>query len=224
MEMEPRFEVASIKAGGSIFSQRPERAGGRFRWTTQVCYLLGYAYGLDFSRVESPMCGTTYAIEATFSPRATESEVRLMVQTLLRERFRMRAHRVTAQVDGWALSLSKPGFRLKPTSPDDQTASSVWTTIPQANVYMVQGRRASIAQLATELQRVLKEPIWDRTGLTGMYNFEFLCASEDLASDVSVAAPSLRTALQETLGLRLEKQKGLLETLAVDEIHEPSEN
>src|SRR5258708_37534042 len=59
----PAFEVASIKSGGDVFSTRPDRAGGRIRWTTQVCYLIGYAYRLDFSRVSGPKCWSVYSIE-----------------------------------------------------------------------------------------------------------------------------------------------------------------
>jgi hypothetical protein len=46
-----RFEVASVKPGGDVFSTRPERSGGRIRWTTQACYLIGYAAHLDISRL-----------------------------------------------------------------------------------------------------------------------------------------------------------------------------
>src|ERR1700722_18529329 len=88
---QPRFEVASVKPGGDVFSTRPERLQGRIRWTTQLCYLIGYAYRLDFSRVTGQSCGAVYAIEATFDPSATDDQVRQMVQSLLTERFKLRS-------------------------------------------------------------------------------------------------------------------------------------
>lgn len=76
----PSFEVASIKPGGDIFSTRPEISAGTFRWTTQLAYLIGYAYELDFSRVSAPKgLGRIYRIEATFDPAAMNRDIRSML-------------------------------------------------------------------------------------------------------------------------------------------------
>src|SRR5580692_6936356 len=91
----PRFEVASIKPAGDKFSTRPELSTGRIRWTTQLCYLIGYAYSLDFSSVTGRRCGAIYSIEATFDPASTSDRLRLMIQALLADRFKLRAHRVS---------------------------------------------------------------------------------------------------------------------------------
>ena len=70
---------------------------------------------------------------------------------------------------------------------------------------------------------VMQTPIWDRTGLTGNYDFEFrYVGNPDSASDAD--APWLGTALQDRLGLLLEKAKGPSVTLVVDQVEEPSEN
>jgi hypothetical protein len=47
------FEVASVKAGSGEFSTRPTIMGNRFEWAKQVAYLIGYAYDVEFSRVEA---------------------------------------------------------------------------------------------------------------------------------------------------------------------------
>src|SRR5215472_2394660 len=121
----PRFEVASIKPGGDEFSTRPERLRGRFRWTTQLLYLIGYAYRLDFSRVSCPHGGDTYVVEATFDPAATDDQVRSMVQSLLADRFKMRSHRVTTEADGYALSIGKGGPKVtEAKSPEDAPSGS----------------------------------------------------------------------------------------------------
>ena len=80
-----------------------------------------------------------------------------------------------------------------------------------------------MSQLAETLQRVNKMPVWDRTGVSGNYDFVFRY-SQPLRADLQTDAPSLATALQENLGLRLEKRKGPVETLVIDYIDEPSEN
>lgn len=234
----PSFEVASVKPGGNIFSTRPDRAGGRIVWTTQLAYLIGYAYRLDFSRVDGPNLGSIYTIEAIFDPASTDDQVRLMVQALLSDRFGMRSHRVTTEVDGYALSVGKKGLKIKQAkaadeplpksggreAPRDLRAESyIYAGLPEAGVTEITGHRASMAQLAETLQRSTKTPVWDRTGLSGSYSFVFRYA-RGLSADDATDEPFLATALRENLGLELKKQKGPLETLVIDYIGAPSEN
>ncbi len=217
---QPQFEIASVKPGGDIFSTRPNRSPGRIRWTTQVAYLIGYAYRLDFTRVSGAHLGRTYVIEATFEPNATDDQIRLMVQSLLQERFGMRCHRVAKEVEGYALSIAKGGSKLREAKGDD---SYVAATVPEAGLVAITGRRAAINELAEVLQRALDVPVWDRTGLQGKYDFEFRYAQAPGAGFDS-DAPPLAPALRDQLGLTLKKEKGPLETLVIDSIVEPSEN
>jgi uncharacterized protein (TIGR03435 family) len=229
----PRFEVASVKPGTNVFSTKPpERLPGRIRWTTQLNYLIGYAYSLDFSRVSGPLPGTVYALEATFDPHATDNQVRLMLQSLLIDRFKMRSHLVTVERNGYALCIGKGGIRIKESQPAADRAnvpgshhneSFVSAVLPEARVIAITGRRASISQLAETLQRSLGVPVSDGTGLAGIYDFAFRF-SEDLSAEHQTDAPSLATALKENLGLTMKKQKGALETLIVDHIEELSPN
>jgi uncharacterized protein (TIGR03435 family) len=80
-----------------------------------------------------------------------------------------------------------------------------------------------MAQLAVNLQRATQMPVWDKTGLSGDYYFAFRFAPE-ISADQQADAPLLTTALQESLGLRLEKQKGPVETLEIDHIEVPTRN
>jgi uncharacterized protein (TIGR03435 family) len=224
----PAFEVASIKSGGDVFSTRPDRAGGRIRWTTQVCYLIGYAYHLDFSRVSGPKCGSIYSIEATFDPAATDDQVRSMVHSLLADRFKLRTHRVTTEADGYALVIGSGGLKIREAKvPDAASApreeSYISATSPEAGVVAITARRALMSQLAETLQRVNEIPVWDRTGLSGNYDFAFRY-TQLLRADSATDDPSLATALQEKLGLRLEKHKGPVDTIVIDSIAEPAEN
>jgi uncharacterized protein (TIGR03435 family) len=231
----PRFEVASVKPGGDIFSARPERSQGRIRWTTQLCYLVGYAYHLDFSLVSGPKCGSVYSVEAIFDPMASGDQVRLMMQSLLIDRFKLRAHQVTTQADGYALVAGNGRLKIKEYgATDDPPGMPEWVrdaspsmiiaaTSPEPGVTAITGRRVSMSQLAETLQRVTKMPIWDRTGLSGNYYFAFRYAQE-VGAELNTDAPSLGTALKENLGLKLEKQRGPVETLVIDHIDEPSAN
>jgi uncharacterized protein (TIGR03435 family) len=226
------FEVASVKPSpGGEFSTRPNLTRGRIAWTTQLAYLSGYAYHLDFSRVSGAHLGSIYAVEATFDPAATDDQVRLMLQSLLSDRFKMRSHPVTTEVDGSALSIGKGGLKIREAKAPDLGAdalsavreSYIAATGPAAGVIAITGRKVSMSQLAETLQRSTETPVWDRTGLSGVYDFAFRFA-RDLSAESENVAPSLTTVLHEDLGLELKKQKGPLVTLAVDSIEEPSAN
>ena len=201
--------------------------------------MIGYGYNLDSSRVTGQSCGAVYSLDATFDPGSSEDQVRLMVQSLLADRFKFRAHRVITQVDGNALTLERGGLKISESQDDDppsrlpewarkdspelRAQSYVSSTLPEAGIAAVFSHRASMAQLAQELSRISSTPFWDRTGLTGNYYFTFRYLW-DLSADPRSDAPSLATALQETLGIRLAKQKGPLETLVIDQLDPPGDN
>lgn len=235
---QPHFEVASIKPGGDIFSTRPQLSPGRFNWTTQVAYLIGYAYGLDFARVSGHGLDAVYTINAIFEPKATDGEVRLMLQSLMANRFNMRFHRLAKEGDGYAVSVGKAGIKMKesvavdqpsygecstgvPSTPNNESYLSA--TMPSPGVTEITGRGASLSQLTDMLGRILGTPLWDQTGLHGKYDFAFRF-SDELSADSEAGVPSLSIALRENLGLSLRKQRGPVETLVIDHIDQPSEN
>ena len=184
--------------------------------------MIGYAYDLDPSNVSSTsrVFGSVYVVEATFAPGASTDQVRQMVQALLAERFKMRVRRVTTEVDGYVMRTGARGIKIKEASGDE--ASTIFSTMAAQGVIAITGRRASMAELAQTLQRSLRTAVWDRTGITGRYDFAFRYADVNASPEVDV--PSVATALGESLGLMLERQKGPLETLAVDHIEEPTPN
>ncbi len=220
---QPHFEVATVKLAGPILSTKPELAPGRFQWTTQIAYLAGYAYSLDTSRVSGQQLGgAVYEISAVFEPAATDDQVRLMLQSLLAERFKMRVHRKTAEVDGYGIIVAKGGIKIKEAAATEPPEKLVFATSPSKGVIAINGKQGSIAQLAVTLGRVTGKAIWDRTGLAGAYDFSFRF-SQDLSAGSPSEAPSIETALRD-LGLSLQKQKGPRDTLVIDSIEQPSDN
>ncbi len=223
---QPAFEVASVKAGGDLFSTRPQLSPGRFLWTSQLVYFIGYAYGVDFSRVSGEGLANVYTISAVCDPKTPDGELRLMLQSLLRDRFNLRVHRVGKQVDGSAISIAKNGIRMKESVAEDEPAPArrnfVSATVASAGVALITGRAGSMSQLAETLARVTGSPFWDKTGLEGKYDFAFRFA-QDLSTDPQPGVPSLLTALRE-LGLVLEKQRGSVDTIVVDRVDPPSAN
>ncbi len=149
-----------------------------------------------------------------------------MLQALLADRFRLVIHRETKQVSGYALMLSKEGSKLSPSTAEDKHILSIRREAgPNGEVFdKIAGRRVEIRDLAFLLLLTTQHPVIDRTGLAGEYNFdmEFAPLDSDIASDSS--APSLFTAMQQKLGLRLETAKAALDGIVIDRAERPSEN
>jgi uncharacterized protein (TIGR03435 family) len=237
----PQFDVASVRLAPTqdVFETRPKRTTGRFRWTTQLAYLLGYAYQVEWWRISGnpPGFGSIYQIEATHDSAATEDQVRLMVQSLLIDRFKMVFRRVPKEVEGYALSVAKGGPKLQDAKEGELPAVPEWmrrpsagatdlegwviATMPAPGVGAITGRRVTMLQLTETLQRLLRTAVLDRTGLSGKYYFGIRYATE---ADPDVPYPNLFGAVAD-LGLKLEKHKGPVEMLVVDRIERiPTEN
>jgi uncharacterized protein (TIGR03435 family) len=230
-----RFDVASVKVSDKqylvIF---PERSGGRVTWTTDLWYMLGYAYRLELWRISGPVPDSTnvYRVDAVTDPNATDDQVRLMFQSLLADRFKMAVHRVEKEVDGYALTVAKGGPKMEETKDGDKPAAlpewmrkhsadaadmegHVVATVEAPGVAAITGRRITMLQFSEALQRVLSVAVFDQTGLTGKYYLAFEFAQPDHPTDAEV--PDLFSAVKE-LGLRLEKRRGPVEMLVVDRI------
>jgi uncharacterized protein (TIGR03435 family) len=227
------FEVASVKvAQGDILQTKPSRSGGRVTWTTDLWYLIGYAYKLQPYRMSGAIPGSAniYAVEATFNPAATDDDVRVMFQSLLKGRFKMESHTETKNLSGFKLSVAAGGPNFSAARPDEKPSLPEWaprgssldafegkiaSVLVSRGVYGIAARRVSIPQFCDELQRLLGVPVLDETGLKDNFYFAFQYGDENQITDVGV--PTLPTAIQE-LGLKLTRQSGPTEILVVDHI------
>ena len=86
------------------------------------------------------------------------------------------------------------------------------------------GRGATTESLATTLANICGRPVFDKTGLTGKYDYKLEYAPEDAQPDPDSTAPSIYTAVQEQLGLKLESAKGPVEIFVIDHAEKPSGN
>jgi uncharacterized protein (TIGR03435 family) len=229
-----RFEAASVKfpADQNILESRPKRTVGRFRWKTQLMYLLGYAYRMEWWRISEKSgsgavsLGSIYEIEATTSPDATEDQERMMLQALLAERFHLVVHRETKDaVQGYALTVVKDGPKMvevkEEKASDDPTTSDGWVAAhgPSQGAIAIEGHRATMLQFTENLQRLLSTSVLDQTGLSGKYNFQVEFAKGDDPSDFTAVVAAVKQ-----LGLKLEKYKGPVEFLAIDHLDKLMEN
>lgn len=153
---------------------------------------------------------------------ATYAQLRSMFQTLLTDRFHLAFHRETRDTEGYLLAVAKGGSKLKEAA-KDEAASAVQTRSSASY------RNFGISQLVVFLSTILGRPVIDRTGLTGRYDVELKWTPSELegardATADSQPGPSLFTALQEQLGLRLESSKVPSEYLIVDHADMPTSN
>jgi uncharacterized protein (TIGR03435 family) len=138
-----------------------------------------------------------------------------MVQTLLADRFQLKFHRETRELPIYALVVAKNGAKLHAVS-----AAGLGVGMGKGRF---NGRGADMPTLASVLSNELGRLVFDRTGLSGFYDFTLTFEPDDTRA-ADTAGPSLFTALQEQLGLRLEPQKGPVETLVIDHAEKPSAN
>lgn len=172
-----------------------------------------------------------------------------MLQALLADRFKLTLHRETRDLPAYALVIAKNGPKLRKAKPGDTYADGFKGIdgLPAGPHNMVlRGRGEFRAQaqpvsaLARALSRALGRPVVDKTGLTGEYDMVLQWTPESQGpmlkgtQDDSQSAggqsssesfgPSIFTAIQEQLGLKLESQKESAEVLVIDHIEKPSEN
>lgn len=226
---QPTFEVASVKAVSQPYIETaPRRSTGRFTWTTDLPYMIAYAYRLQRDRLSGPIPGSdhTYQLVATTTRDATEDQVRLMLQSLLGERFQMRAHLVTKEGERYVLSLAKGGPKIKEVKLDEVASEKdgkVASTVETAATGKITAWKATMQVFAEALQRTLGTVVVDETGLKGNYDFSIRFARPDRDGETDEAP--LFATLQRDLGLKLEKGKGPVDTLVVDRIEsKPVEN
>jgi uncharacterized protein (TIGR03435 family) len=171
---------------------------------------------------------------------------RLVLQPLLADRFKLEIHMETKQLPVYELVLAKGGSKLKEATAGDTYASGIKGSdgVGRGGLMRV-GRGQLTAQavpmtsLANMLSQQLHRTVLDKTGLTGKYDLELMWTPDqgadpmfkgpdgspqraDAAPDSS--GPSIFTALQEQLGLRLHSSKGPVETIVIDHVEMPSEN
>ena len=172
-----------------------------------------------------------------------------MLQTLLEERFQLKLHHERRQAPVFALSSTKKTARLKPFQAGSCTPVDFAQNPPPpgpgqppfcqdriqskgANRRAVHAPAATLSGLADLLGVVLGRPVIDRTGIPGKFDFDLEFAIDqstpgfvaDDASSSSDAGPSIFTAIQDELGLKLESTKGPVEFLVIDRVRMPSEN
>jgi len=196
--------------------------GGKFRASaTTLKFLLEWAYGIQPSQHSGgpSWIGTDrYDIVAKAEGNATDAQIKLMVQTLLADRFKLRLHHERKELSAYVISVGKSAPKLVPSKADEIHALrfAPQTGQDQKTVsYRVLATRYTLTQLTDAFARQMGSIILNQTGLDGEYDFTL-----DLTPDETRPNPLdptlLITAMREQLGLTLKSQKAPVDILVVD--------
>jgi uncharacterized protein (TIGR03435 family) len=264
--VRPKFDAASIKPNNSgrqaTFLRR--LPGGLYRAeNASLRTLIASAYVDGFPpRTRLVFGGPAwidklhFEIEARAEGNPGNEQLRLMLQSLLEDRFKLLLHNETRQLPVYALVLSKAGKtgpQLTPHSDDAKCTDPVAGKPPpqpspgepmpaycggffmsaRPGALRETGNRITMDMLVSFLSQSVDRTLVNRTPLSGVFDFTLEFAPElgpgsqpgsGTSAPDSTAAPSLFTALQEQLGLKLESTKGRVDVVVIDHVEEPSAN
>ena len=184
------------------------------------------------------------------TPEERHAQLMLMLQSMLADRFKLTLHHDTKEMEVYALVVAKNGPKLHEaavTPPDSAPAElpKPGGPPPKGGIWMT-GRGqlnvtgANLGMFANVLSMQLGRIVLDKTGLKGNYEFTLKWTPDegqgqmfrgagdgqprDAAPPPDASGPTIFTAVQEQLGLKLESQKGPVDTLVIDHVDRPSEN
>lgn len=244
---ELAFEVASIrpnKSGGSHSSTGFNN--GRFTVTnTNLKTLMQYnAFGIPEAQIlAQPAWLSTdrFDIDAKLDDTVAEQMKNLgieaktrwmhqIVQQLLADRFKLVFHWETKEMPVYALNIAKSGAKVNRSKNADGGPSVSWNNGSLTAKNVTIGKLAQTLTIASS--RELGRIVIDQTGLEGKYDLTLTWAPDDRSASLTDKSndyaappgPSIFTALQEQLGLKLESTKAPVQTLVIDHIEQPSEN
>ncbi|MGA7239680.1 MAG: TIGR03435 family protein [Bryobacteraceae bacterium] len=242
-EQKPTFAVASIKLDPKADGADSEPGPGLLRAQMTLARFIATAYDVKPYQVTGGpnwidaehydiLAKLEHAGEEALPPDSTPRQradanserLRLALQALLDDRFQLKFHRETKEMPCYALTVAKGGFKLQesPNTGEHGTQSK-----SNGNGRTLVATGVDMGRLVAFLARQVDRPVVDMTHIQGLYDFTLAWTPNDLkaagASD-QPALPSLFTALQEKLGLKLESQRALVELLVIDNAERPSEN
>ncbi|MCU1338696.1 MAG: hypothetical protein JWO19_4277 [Bryobacterales bacterium] len=222
------FEVATIKAAPPQSEGRTQTRMSSDTDTGRLTYsnvnlkeVIGKAYKLQQYQINGPDWLETdrFDVVAKFSPHSAADQVALMLQALLADRFQLIVHRATKELPVYELTVAKNGPKFKVA----EAATGISSNSNRTQWHVV--AKVSIERFAEFLTSEAGRPVLDKTGLTGSYEMTLDWAPDNTAGNDAATLPSLFTALQEQLGLKLESTRGPVETLMVDHAARiPTEN
>jgi len=203
--------------------------------TVQQMLFNAYDLKMDGQLIGLPKWGDTdrWDIQAKIGDEAQQAmhklnrlqytnEIQLMLQNLLVQRFQLKSHSETRELPIYDLTIAKNGLKLKAAASENPVKWSAGWSMGSGKFT---GKEVDFASLAKALSSCddVSRIVVDKTGLTEKYDVH-LKWTPDGQQETADSGPSIFTALEEQLGLKLVPAKGPVDVIVVDHIELPSEN
>lgn len=241
------FDVVSIKpnTSGDISVSMTPSPGGVTLTNYTLQFILRVAFRLqDWQIIGGPSWLTTdrFDVLAKTSRTMSPDDERMMLQALLADRFKLIVHHESQQLPIYALVKARRdgtlGSHLKipsdctpPIAGRDPSAHSQPTCTNDARFGAILARGVTTSNLSGNLSVFLGRTVVDRTGISGLIDYDVSWTPElptnqptGEPSPSNANGPSLFTALQEQLGLKLESGKGAVDVLVIDHVERPTQD
>lgn len=232
----PSFDVASVKPSDPAASGTQVRilpGGEVISRNATLHVLIVVAFKIhNFQEKGGPswLDSDRFDIDAKPSRHVSDQEARLMMRSLLADRFHLVVHTETKELPAYVLIPVKSGAKLKEAGEASGTDGFHWSG------GRIEGKRVSVADIADALTSRLQQPVLDYSGIKGLFDFTLEYTPDTnmsrppdpTRSSVEVGVdpngPSIFSALQRQLGLKLEARKAPVHILAIDSAQKPSGN
>jgi uncharacterized protein (TIGR03435 family) len=217
------FEVASVRMsppGSNRFTSISPAGTGRFTATDVTLHtLIALAFGVSSNQISGgPNWLDSEEYDVSAKPEGdgalSTEELRPLLRQLIEQRFKLATHREMKDSQGYALVVAKGGAKLQASKGG------------KGNSYILRGglrlQNMTVKTLAAMLSRPVGRPVVDTTRIEGNYDITLEYAPDGAAES---PLPSIFTALQEQLGLRLVAQRVPVEMVVIDRVERiPTEN
>jgi uncharacterized protein (TIGR03435 family) len=214
------FEAASVKPNksGSNHSESHGTPGQLVALNMSLRAYICRAYNVRDYQVSGPdwMGSEKFDIVAKYPPHSGDSQPGPRLQKLLADRFKLAIHRESKESPVYALVAAKNGPKIKPV--EDKGDHSTNT---ERGKFV--GTGVTMARFAEFLARYMDRPVVDLSEIKGVFNITLEWTPDEAGSDT--AGPTLLTAIQQQLGLKLQPQKAPIDMIVVDHVERvPVEN
>jgi len=230
-DADPNWDVATVRPSDpNARNDKFDVVGRHIIVQNQtVDIMLMMAYGLQKSQIiGAPQWTKTehYDVDgvADVDGQPNVKQFQSMVRKLLAERFGLKAHHEQREMPVFAMTVAKGGEKME-KSPGDPNGTMNENVRNGDGQRKLQFTNTSMKDFTLMMLVEVDRPVVDQTGLEGRYNFSLsYTKDESRAPTDGTAAPSLFTAIQEQLGLKLEPVKAAADVLVVDAIQRPAAN
>jgi uncharacterized protein (TIGR03435 family) len=203
---EAKNVMVAVLIGDAYNLTKPEQLSGLPGWGMDVRFDL-----------EAKMDEDTASALPKLPNNQQWQQRQLMLQAALADRFKLKVHRESRMLPVYALVIAKGGSRLKPS----QRGEGWWHWSGPA--ITVHAEPVSMLAMCLSKLPEIDRIVVDKTGLAGDYDVDLKWTREEQQAQPD-AAPTIFTAIEEQLGLKLVPAKSPVDVIVIDHIDRPTEN